>query len=190
MDRGESSYRRYLDGDESAFEELVKDCRDPLTFFLYGFVRDWYAAEDIAIDTFAEIAYKKNFNFKYSFSTYLYTVGRSRALDYLRRRKRRAAVSLEEAEPYLFEDGSVEEDYIKDEEKKELHRAIGALPEKQRTVIHLIYFEALSYEETARVMGVGRKAVDNLLYRAKEALRSALNGETQVKADKKGRHGE
>ncbi len=177
MDRGESSYRRYLDGDEEAFEELVKDYRDPLTFFLYGFVKDWYAAEDIAIDAFAEVAFKKHYNFKYSFKTYLYTVGRSRALDYLRRRARHSSVSLGEAEPYLFEDGSVEEDYLKDEEKKELHRAIGALPEKMRTVIHLIYFERLSYEETARVMRCTKKAVDNLLYRAKEELRSLMTGE-------------
>jgi len=40
MDNGAGSYRRYLDGDEKAFEEIVKEFRDPLTYFINSFVND------------------------------------------------------------------------------------------------------------------------------------------------------
>ena len=56
MDKGESSYRSYLEGDESAFEEIVKEFREPLTNFIYGIIEDHQEAEDIAIDVFAYIS--------------------------------------------------------------------------------------------------------------------------------------
>ena len=48
-----------------------------------------------------------------------------------------------------------------------------------RTVVYLIYFENMSYDEAARVMKKSKKQVDNLLYRAKNQLRTILtdNGE-------------
>ena len=47
MDNGESSYRRYLSGDESAFHDIVKEYFDPLVWFLHRYVRDMAAAEDL-----------------------------------------------------------------------------------------------------------------------------------------------
>ena len=173
MDNGACSYRRYLDGDETAFEQIVKDYRDPLVFFIFGIVKDYHAAEDIAIDVFAYLAADRRFNFKVSLKTYLFTVGRSRAIDYIRRRKRREALDISVAEPYLSET-TFEEDFLADLRKKELHRAIATLPERMRTAVYLVYFEDLSYKETAKIMKLSKKQVDNLLYRAKADLRSII----------------
>ena len=179
MDTGESSYRLYLDGDESAFEAIVKEYRDPLTFFINGFVRVIHAAEDIAIDVFAYVAAEpRRYNFKVSLKTYLYMLGRSRALDYIRRRSRRRHVPLEEA--YHAEVSSVEEQYIKDESKKALYRALEQLPERMSTAIRLVYFEGLSYIDAAKVMKISKKQIDNLLYRAKGMLRSILEEEGEL----------
>lgn len=49
-----------------------------------------------------------------------------------------------------------------------------------RVVIHLIYFEGMSYDETARVMKKNRKQVDNLLYRAKKELRIILGEDGEL----------
>jgi len=48
------------------------------------------------------------------------------------------------------------------------------LPEDMRVVIHLVYFEGMTYKEVAKVMKKNRKQVDNLLYRAKKELRIIL----------------
>ena len=61
-----------------------------------------------------------------------------------------------------------------DEKKNMVNSAVSKLPEKMRIVVHLIYFEEMSYEETAKVMKKSKKQVDNLLYRAKKELRTIL----------------
>lgn len=177
MDRGAGSYRRYLEGDEPAFEEIVKDFRDPLTNFIFGYTRDLQAAEDIAIDVFAYLAANKRYNFKVTLKTYLYMLGRSRAIDYLRKRKRQTDVELSSVEDYISEGYTPDEEILRDERKKTVHNAISRLPEKMRTAIYLVYFEDMSYEDAARVMKLSKKQIDNLLYRARAELRLIIGEE-------------
>lgn len=177
MERGESSYRRYLEGNESAFEEIVKEFREPLTNFIFGFIGDYYESEDIAIDVFAYLAANRRYNFKVSLKTYLYMLGRSRALDLLRRRRRRAAVPLDEVEDYIPEGNTPYEELEAEERRRTVRRAVNSLPEKLRTVIILVYFENLSYEDAAKVMKMSKKQVDNLLYRAKAELKTIIGEE-------------
>ena len=58
-----------------------------------------------------------------------------------------------------------------------LSEALGKLPANLSVAIHLIYFDGLSYEEAARIMGKNKKQIDNLLYRAKKELRDKLGEE-------------
>ena len=58
-----------------------------------------------------------------------------------------------------------------------VNAALARLPEDMRIAVHLVFFEELSYEEAARVMGKNKKQVDNLLYRAKNQLRTILGAE-------------
>ena len=172
MDNGASSYRRYLDGDEAAFEQIVKDYFDSLTYFIHGYVHDPDAAEDIAIDTFSDlIVHKHRYNFKVSLKTYLFMIGRSRALNYIKRRGKFQMTELPEDLPM---DSTLEEELLLQERKESLHRALDQLKPDLREAVHLVYFEQLSCDEAGRVMKRTTKQVYNLLYRAKEALRSIL----------------
>ena len=175
MENGESSYRRYLDGDQTAFDEIMRLYRNSLTFFINRFVHDLDAAEDLAIDTFMYlIVHKYRYNFRTSLKTYLFMIGRSRALDYLRRRGKFTMVELSEAERELPSEPSLEEIILLDERKQSLNRALGQLPQEMQTAVHLVYFEDLSYEDAAKVMKKNKKQVANLLYRAKVQLRTIL----------------
>lgn len=170
MDNGASSYRRFLDGDESAFDDLMKELFRGLVFFIDRYVHDTHAAEDIAIDTFSElVVHRHRYNFKVTLKTYLYMVGRSRALDYIKHRKIINFVELSEADS-LSDEKSLEEMVLADERKRTVNAALAKLPEDMRVVVHLIYFEEMTYEEAAKVMKKKRKQVDNLLYRAKKEL--------------------
>ena len=65
MDNGASSYRRFLNGDESAFASIMEELFSGLVFFIDGFVHDTYAAEDIAIDVFSDlIVHRHRYNFR------------------------------------------------------------------------------------------------------------------------------
>ena len=175
MDNGASSYRRFLDGDESAFESIMKELFHGLVFFIDGFVHDAHAAEDIAIDTFSDlVVHRHRYNFKVSLKTYLYMLGRSRALDYIKHRRCFDFVELSEAHALSDESAVLEEMVLSSERKRLIHAAIARLPEDMRVAVHLIYFEEMTYEEAAKVMKKNRKQVDNLLYRARKELRIIL----------------
>lgn len=181
MDNGASSYRRFLDGDESAFDEIMKELFDNLVFFIDRFVHDIHAAEDIAIDAFSDLVVNKHrYNFKVTLKTYLFMLGRSRALNYIKHRKVIDFVELAEADKASSEQETLEELVLADERKCVVNNALNALPDDMRVVIHLIYFEDLSYDEAAKVMKKNRKQVDNLLYRAKKELRIILGKDGEL----------
>lgn len=177
-DRGAEYYKRFLNGDESAFEEILLDYRQGLMFFINRYVHNVTVAEDIAADVFAEIIFKpKRYNFKVSLKTYLYMIGRSRALDWLRKEPKRSGISFELiAREQSGEARSLEEAVIANEEKRQLYCAMKQLPQDYQTVLHLVYFEDMKYEEAAAVMKKSVKQVENLVYRAKRALKNAMGG--------------
>jgi RNA polymerase sigma-70 factor (ECF subfamily) len=175
MDNGASSYRRFLSGDESAFDQIMKELFYPLVFFIDRYVQDVHTAEDIAMDVFSElIVHPHRYNFKVSLKTYLFMLGRSRALDCLRHRKVLKTVELTQVKDLCDDAEVLETKVLTDERKRMVNAALSALPEQMHTAVHLIYFEELSYDEAARVMKKNRKQVDNLLYRAKKELRIIL----------------
>ena len=175
MDHGASSYRRFLDGDESAFDEIMKELFRGLVFFIDRYVQDVHAAEDLAIDTFSDlIVHKQRYNFKVSLKTYLYMLGRSRALDYIKHRKVIRFVALSEAVDLPDDSVALEEMVLADQRKQTINAAIAKLPNDMRVAVHLICFEEMTYDEAAKVMKKNRKQVDNLWYRAKKELRIIL----------------
>ena len=178
MKHGESSYRRYLQGDEDAFAEIVKEYFEHMVFFINRYVEDYAAAEDITMDVFAWlIVHKTRYNFSVSLKTYLFVLCRSRALDYIKRRKKLQTVQLREAEQFADPKPTPEEQFLRDARKQAVHDAINGLCAEMRLVVHLTYFEALSADEVAKVLKKNRKQVYNLLYRAKKVLRTVLEEE-------------
>ena len=180
MDNGASSYRRFLDGDESAFDGIMQELFYSLVFFINRYVQDLSAAEDIAMDVFADlIVHKNRYNFRVSLKTYLFMLGRSRALDYIKHRKVLDFVELSAAN--IADDGqAMEEKLLADQRKKAVNNAVAKLPRDMQVAVHMVYFEDMSYDQTARVMKKSRKQVDNLLYRAKKELRIILGRDGEL----------
>ena len=169
------AYRRYLDGEESAFAELIAQFRAPITFFIRRYVRNPETAEDLAADVFMDlVVHPHRYRFDTSLKTYLLIVARSRALDYLRREKRHPILPLEDVDDMLAEDRSLEETVLLRDRSRMLHEAIAKLPKEQQIAVHLVYFEDRSYADTARIMKKSVKQVDNLLYRAKLTLKDII----------------
>lgn len=173
MDEGRLAYGRYLAGDSDALGVLVALYNAPLIRYLTGIVRDPYAAEDIAADTFLALLLKKpNFRSESSFKTFLFKIARHKAVDSLRRKTSRAALPLEEE--LTGEEDPLWAGILRDERSRALYRAMERLHPDYRGVLELLYFEELTAEETGAVLGKSKKQTSNLLYRAKEALRKEL----------------
>ncbi len=181
MDNGAIYYRRFLDGDENAFDELMHEYFNNLVFFINRYVNDTAAAEDIAIDAFSDlIVHRHRYNFKVTLKTYLFMIGRSRALNYIKHINKIKTVELSEAENELADRHSLEEYIFENEMKQKINEALEELPEEMKIAVHLVYFEGLSYDETAKIMKKNKKQVDNLLYRARGRLRTILGEEGEM----------
>lgn len=168
-------YRRFLEGDEAAASRIMEEVFFGLVYFIDGYVHDVHSAEDIAMDVMAELFSRcRKYDSRSSLKTYIYMLGRSRALDHLKRRKKVEFAPIEAAAGVSDERAQLEEKVLATERERAVREAVLKLPEEMREAVHLIYFEELSYEEAARVMRKSRKQVDNLLYRAKKELRAIL----------------
>ena len=178
MDNGASSYRRFLDGDDKGLAEIVRDYSDGLILYLNGIVDNISVAEDLMEETFFKIITKKpRFNAKYTFKTWLYTIGRNTAIDYLRRNARQSDTSFDDLENYIQDEFVLETLYIMEERKIIVHRALRKLHCEYRQILWLLYFEGLSSREAAAVMKKSPRQIKNLTYRAKSALKSELDKE-------------
>jgi len=177
MVNGESSYRRFLDGDDEGLFEIVRDYRDGMLLYVNGIVGNIFVAEEVVQETFAKLIIKKpRFFGRSSFKTWLYAIARNLAVDELRRLDRNT-VPISEIEGAVEAEMSVEREYIRSEEQMILNRAIKKLRCDHAQAIRLKFFEEFSNEDCARIMKRSRHAFENLLYRAKSALREELEKE-------------
>lgn len=176
MDNGAIYYRRYLDGDEQAFDELIRLYYDGLIFFIQRTVHDQMLAEDLAEDCFVElIVHPHRYNFRTPLKTYLYAIAHHKSVDAVRKKIRRRTDPLEECTDLPPDTSPTpEQALLFSERDKALHRALEQLHAEYREVLHLLYFEELSYEDAARVMRKNKKQIENLAYRGRKALRTEL----------------
>lgn len=174
MFNGTECYQRFLDGDESAFDALMDAYHDGLILFINKLVGNYAVAEELAADSFVEIlVHKKRFLGKSDFCTYLYSIGRHKAIDYIRKDSKKKTVAPEDV-PETEDETRVEDSFIEEESKRALHHAISQLDADYRAAVYLVFFEELSYENAAKVLGKSKKQIDNLVYRAKGALKKIL----------------
>ena len=182
MDNGASSYRRFLEGDNEGFVEIIRDYKDGLMLYLNGFVHDIHDAEDLMEDTFVKIYAKRpKFTEKFSFKTWLYTIGRNVAIDHLRKEKRGRIRSIEDLDYALADSSLLETEYLKKENNAVILTAMDRLNVDYRQTLYLKYFEGLSNDDIGRVMGRSRRQVENLLYRGKQALKIILEQEGSLR---------
>ena len=126
-------------------------------------------------DTFVTLAVKKpKFNEKCSFKTWLYTIARNRAYNYMKRYRARISDQPVDEMITLSDGTDVEKDYLHTRQNIELHRAMRGLNADYFQVLFLMFFVGLDTEGAARVMHRSKRQIGDLLYRAKRSLRNKL----------------
>ena len=127
MDDGVDSYRKFLAGDKSGMQELVELFRDGLIFYINTFIGDINESEDLAEDVFVELIIKKpRFKEQSSFKTWLYSIARHKALNFIKRNSRTSCVS-DEALSIILDVQDLENDYLNEQKKIILNNAMRQL---------------------------------------------------------------
>ncbi len=179
MDNGASSYRRFRDeGDENGLAEIIRQYRDGLIYYIFSIVGDIHAAEELCEDVFVLLGTKKpRDKGTGSFKTWLYTIGRNRALNYLKRHRHTASISIEELSEFSDERYSPERTVLIEEQQISLHDAMNRLKPEYRQILWLYYFEGFSLQDAAAVMKKSVHSTETLIYRARKSLKSQLEME-------------
>ena len=190
MDNGACSYRRFLDGDDEGVVAIIRDYKVGLSLFLNRYVHNVHIAEELAEETFFRILIKKpRFVKKGSFKTWLYTIGRNTAVNYMKRAKRTLYTNFEDRlnledianfgdiECFSGEENALEQAYIREEEKIVVHRALARINPDYGRVLYLKFFEELKNDEIATILKKNKRQIENLIYQSKRALKLELDKE-------------
>lgn len=168
----ESLLRNLQEGSHEAFTELVN--RHSRRFFglAYRLVSNKSDAEDIVQDAFLKLWDRPrlwNPGRQAKFTTWFYRVVINLCWDH--KKKRRPLSLSEDVDPV---DANPGQDALLDVHQKQaiLEKFIGELPERQQLALNLCFYEGLSNEQAAEIIGVKVKALQSLLMRAKTTLKN------------------
>lgn len=177
MSDGSGSYSRFLSGDRDAIDEVIRDYKDGLIYYIYSIIGDMDMSEEAATDVFIKLYVDKPvFKGESNFKTWLYKIGRNKACDLLRKRSRLSEIPLDNAYSVSAEE-NIEQNYIDQEEGSLLRNTVSRLKPEYCQILCLVYFENFNNSEAGKIMNKSSKQIRDLLYRAKNALKRELEKE-------------
>ncbi len=175
---------RFKEGDENAFDMLVRRYEQKVYQYAYRLTLNPDDAADVAAETFLRMYNSlKRFRGEAQLSTWLYRVVSNVFYDFRKREQRHQHLTLdieseedEEAmeRPIPDERIDLEAHVLEQERQRVLREAIEKLPDYQRMVVVLFHIEERPYEEIAQMTGLPLGTVKSRLNRARNALRELL----------------
>ena len=179
----EELIRRYRDtADDRAFDELVHRYERPIYSYLAQYLRNAAMAEEAFQATFMRVHQKSAlFQDGNRFRSWLYSIATHKAIDTLRREGRHRAVSLD-VEQGADDDAASLRDLLEDqlpgpEEQLEtleasdwMRGAVDELPEHQRVVVMLLFYQGLKYREVGEILELPVGTVKSRMHKALVAL--------------------
>jgi RNA polymerase sigma-70 factor (ECF subfamily) len=165
---------QYKEGNEKAFEVLLRRHKSKVYSTIFNIVKDQYIAEDLMQDVFIkiiDIIRGGRYNEEGKFIQWASRMAHNLAIDHFRRNKRYPTIVLEDGMNVFnslnFADESIEEVQIKNETHSSLRNMIQTLPEAQREVLLMRHYAEMSFQEIAEATGV---SINTSLGRMRYAL--------------------
>ena len=166
---------------EDAFNILVQRYKNPLTNFVFRFLGDYEACNDVVQETMIKVyRYKDTYSSVAKFSTWIYTIAGNLARTEYRRQRRQNIFSIndygEEHQTYDLPDESYRPDVITDSGIKDeiIQKALMKVKETYREAVILRDIQGLSYEEISEILGVNEGTVKSRINRGRAQLQELL----------------
>ncbi len=161
---------------EKAFEAILSKYQERLYWHIRRLVIDHEDTNDVLQNSLIR-AWKglNGFRQDAQLYTWLYRIATNESLSFLEQKKKKATVSLEDVPEWMSEQIKAEEGFDVNKLEWKLQLAIQQLPEKQKLVFNLRYFDEMPYEEMSRVLGTSVGALKASYHHAvKKVERSML----------------
>ena len=153
---------RYSEGDNKAFDELLSRYQSKLFNYIYFIVRNQDLAEDIFQETFVKaIVTLQQGRYKGDgrFGAWLTRIAHNLVIDSFRQERNENTVSNDEGEVDLLNnidlcDDNIEMQMVNEQTLADVRRLVDALPDNQREVVYMRFYQDLSFKEIADITGV------------------------------------
>lgn len=172
----------YIQGDDKAFETLVKRSKSKVYTTIYLIVKDRYIAEDLMQEAYIkaiDVIKSGRYNEEGKFLPWILRISHNMAIDHFRKDKRYPTIVLEDGSKVFnsfdFAEDSVEEQQMKADQVENIREMIKQLPDEQREVLVMRHYEDLSFQEIADQTGVSINTALGRMRYALINLRKMLN---------------
>lgn len=137
-----------------AFGEVIALYSEPLYWQIRKMVISHDDANDLLQNTFLKAwSNIENFRGEAKLSTWLYKIAVNESITFINKEKQRQNISLDDDDSFLVNSLESDEWFDGDELKIELQKAINKLPEKQRMIFNMRYFDDMKYEDISEILG-------------------------------------
>jgi RNA polymerase sigma factor (sigma-70 family) len=145
---------------ESAYTRIIKKYQEKLYWHIRRMVIEHEDANDVLQNMFIKV-WKGLGNFREDSQlyTWLYRIATNESLTFLQQQKKRRAISLDSEDNFLSNKLEADKNFDANKLEWKLQLAIQQLPEKQRAVFNLRYYEEMPYEEMSRVLETSEGAL-------------------------------
>ncbi len=139
---------------QKAFSKVIKHYSEPLYWQIRRMVIDHDNANDILQETFIKAWININhFRGDAKLSTWLYKIAINESITFLNKERNKHTSSIDEEDSFLINSLEADEWFDGDNLRLELQKAINKLPEKQRLVFNMRYFDEMKYEDMSEILG-------------------------------------
>jgi RNA polymerase sigma factor RpoE len=177
--------RRAQGEDMRAYDELVRRYQERIYATVYHMTSNHEDANDLTQDTFVK-AYRalKSFKGDSSFYTWIYRIAVNKSINFLKQRKNRMQISLNDVDfnaendpdlVALVSDKTPRRDLNLSELQEKLNEALQKLSEQHRMVVTLHDIQGLSHEEIGKIMECNVGTVRSRLFYARQQLQAYLS---------------
>ncbi|MBQ8499907.1 MAG: RNA polymerase sigma factor [Bacteroidales bacterium] len=161
---------------EDAFNGIVATYSERLYWHVRRFLCSHEDTNDLLQDIFIKIwTALPGFRGNSQLYTWLYRIATNETLNYLRKQKFKAMVSLDSASEILRKKIDDDPHFNGNELQRELHKAIQRLPEKQRLVFNLRYFDEMKYEDISEITDTSVGALKASYHHAYNKVKDEMN---------------
>ncbi len=145
---------------ESAFTKIVKKYQERLYWHIRRLVINHEDANDVLQNVLVKVwNYLDNFREEANLYTWLYRIATNETITFLDRERRRKSISISDHETGIANKLRAEKGFDVNKLEWKLQQAIQSLPEKQRLVFNLRYYDEMPYEEMSKVLDTSTGAL-------------------------------
>ena len=165
----------YINGNNHAFDILLDRYQNKLFSYIYFLVRDKDLADDVFQETFVKaivMMQQKRYVFSGKFSSWIMRIAHNHVIDLFRQEKKMNVLSIESGESSMNVEKNMIEDNVESvivcqQTREEVKRMIEMLPQAQREIVYMRYYQELSFKEIADILDI---SINTALGRMRYAL--------------------